>query len=76
MRVRLESVHLPALTQVSVSLGGQSRSGNNDKGRYLQANRERTAWRIVRLDGTKTGSGLFVDQEHALTYVANRGWQA
>lgn len=74
MRVRLESVLLPALTYLSVSLGGQSRYGNNDKGRYLRANRARTVWRIVQLDGTKTGSGLFVDEQFAKSYAAEHGW--
>jgi hypothetical protein len=74
LAVCLESEHLPALTQIPVSLGGQSRFGNNDKGRHLQANRARTAWRIVHLDGAKTGSGLFVDRDFAKVYAAERGW--
>jgi hypothetical protein len=74
-QVRLERVELPEVKLVSPTASGQSTSGNNERGRWLRANRARTAWRIVHLDGTKTGSGLFVDQDFALAYAAEHGWE-
>lgn len=74
MNVCLEAVLLPALKHVSVSDGGASRFGNNDKGRRLQANCERTAYRILRTTGERTDTGLFVDDKSAIAYALARGW--
>jgi hypothetical protein len=74
-QVRLERVELPEVKLVSPAAGGQSNSANNERGRWLRSNRARTTWRIVHLDGTKTGSGLFVDQEFAIAYAAEHGWE-
>lgn len=69
-RVSLVEVELPALEP------GLSPQGNSaDRTRSRRANRAQRVYRLVRLDGAETGSGLFDGVEVATAYAKAHGWR-
>jgi hypothetical protein len=68
-RVALAMVELPALRH-----GHRPEDNELERTRVCRVNIARRVWRLERLDGVPTGSGLFVGVDEATSYARERGW--